>query len=128
MSMSLRLHPIRWLQSPKSWIFAAIGVAILAMLAVACLLLVFYIDTASYAPNTEIRPMVLAADLALSGLTSIILGGGLALVGTLLSLTQRRWRLAAIAALMIVLTSVPLVVGFKGFHFIVHIRRLVLAD
>src|SRR5208337_3221971 len=115
-------------ENPLICIFAAIGIVVVALLCIGFFLRNFYIETAGVAPGTEIRPMGLTAVLGLSWTVSILLGGGFAVTGVVFGLKQRRWWLALVALVTIVLTWIPLIFSDRGFDYIVRLRQLVLED
>jgi len=113
---------------PVFWILAAICVILSALLCIALFLHDFYVGSASLAPGTEIRPMGLTAVLGFSGTCSILLGGGLGVAGFVVSLKQRRWWLALVALIVIGLSWTPWKVSYRGFHYVVDLRQLVLEE
>jgi hypothetical protein len=128
------MHTPPMIQPPKRhgrpvfWIVAAIGIVVAALLVIGFFLHDFYVGTASVAPGTEIRPMGLTAVLGLSWTISILLGGGFAISGFVVSLKQRRWWLAIVALMTIGVTWIPLFVSDHGFDYVVSVRQLVLSD
>lgn len=85
-------------QSKKSkaslfWSLAAFGISVFALLRVGFVLRAFYLDTASLAAGTWIRPMGATLQAGITWTASILLGGLCASVGGIIALIQRRWRL-----------------------------------
>jgi hypothetical protein len=113
---------------PVFWIAAAIAIVIGALLWIGFFLHDFYVGTASLAPGTEIRPMGLSAVLGLAETISILLGGGFAVTGVVVSLKQRRWWLASVALMTIALTWIPFIVSQRGFDYVVSVHQLVLEE
>ncbi len=103
----------------------------MTLLALACnglLLLDFYLGTAHLAPGTGIRPMGWAAAVVVVGFSFIILGGFCALIGFLLSLVRKRWRMSLLAIFVGILAWMPWEVAFRGSRYIAAVRNLVWAE
>lgn len=107
------------------WILTALGVAIIALVFGGYILRDFYRYTESIAPGTEIFPIGLTCQLGVIGIGSILLGGACALIGGILSLTQRRWQLAAFAATAFAAAWLPWFVSTWGFRYIMTLRKLI---
>src|ERR1017187_5549408 len=116
----------RWFESPLVWIFAAFCITVVSLLAVSYFLRGLYVNTASLAPGTEIRPMGLAGVLGLSWVGSILLGGAFAVGGIIISLVRRRWLIAFIGLLVMAATWIPMFVSDWGFDHVVALRKLVV--
>jgi len=106
------------------WILCAYGVSVLALSVIGCFLYWFYIDLASVTPNTGIRPMALAALLALISLGSILISGVCAFVGVVLCLKQRRWLLAFVAVLAFVLSWLTWFIIGRGLDYVATLRHV----
>jgi hypothetical protein len=128
MQATPQTQPLRKPGRPVYWIIAATCIVVSALLCIAFFLHDFYVGSASLAPGTEIRPMGLAAVLGLSGTYSILLGGGFAIAGFVVSLKQRRWLLALLALAIIASSWSPWILGSWGFDYIVDLRHLVLEE
>jgi hypothetical protein len=88
----------------------------------------FYLETASFAPGAEIRPMLVCFKAGMAATGSVLLGGACALYGLVFGLKRRRWLLSAFSLTGLVATWVPLFADNWIFHYIVAVRRLVLED
>jgi len=100
-------------------------IVVLALLRVGYILYEFYLDTASIAPGTAIRPMGVTFELLIAAVVSILAGGLCSLIGLSLSEIRRRWWHPLVA---VALTWIPLFLSNWGFHYIVTLRKLVLSD
>lgn len=108
--------------------FAAGSIGVLALVRVAYVLREFYVGTASLAAGTEIRPMGVDFQLGVAWTASILIGSVCALAGLVAALIQRRWLVACLALFTVLLAWAPMVVSFRGFQYVVSLRKLVLAD
>jgi len=115
-------------RSAVTWISFAYFVSVLAQFLIGFLLLWFYFDTAGLAPGTGIRPMALTFWFVIIPIASILIGSLCALVGAILSLKQRRWRLAIIAGLAFAFSLVSWFISDWGFQYVVGLRKLFLED
>jgi hypothetical protein len=120
------------IQEPKKgkasffWSFTAFGISVFALLCVGYVLREFYLDTASIAAGTEVRPMGVTFQLGIAGTASIFFGGICAFIGGIIALIERRWRLVFLAFLAGVATLIPMFAGSRGFDYVVEVRKLVL--
>lgn len=57
----------------------------------------FYLDTATVAAGTEIRPMGLTYVILVTAIGSILCGGACALIGGIVGFIHRRWMLVLVA-------------------------------
>jgi hypothetical protein len=120
------------IQEPKKcrvsliWSLAGFGISTLALFRVGYVLREFYLDTASVAAGTEVRPMGVTFHLAIACLASIVFGGICALVGGIIALIQRRWRLFILAFMTGAATWIPSFVTSRGFAYVVEVRKLIL--
>jgi hypothetical protein len=115
-------------RKPIFWSLAAFGISIFALLRVGYVLREFYLDTASLAAGTEVRPMGVTFELVIAWTASILFGGICALVGVIIGLIQRRWRLILLAFLAGVATWIPMLMSYRGFNYVAEVRKLVLED
>jgi hypothetical protein len=113
----------------KGRIFVSVALAIIfvSSLFIVYLLRVLYVGASQLPPGTMIRPMNHAFYSGLVGIASILLGGFCALVGGIISAASRQWKTALCAAVAISICWVPLILAFRGFHYIVGLHNLVLA-
>jgi hypothetical protein len=107
------------------WILASVVIALTGLLYIAYTLHGFYLDTATLAPGTGIRPMGVAAAIGVTWLGSILFGSACALVGGIISAFQRRWLLVAFAFLAAVFAWLPMFFSSWEFERIVTLRQLV---
>jgi hypothetical protein len=66
--------------------------------------------------------------LVIAWTASILFGGICALVGVIIGLIQRRWRLILLAFLAGVATWIPMLMSYRGFNYVAEVRKLVLED
>jgi hypothetical protein len=107
-------------------IWASLVVAVSALFSVGRILDKFYLDTATIAPGTGIRPMGMEMQLGLTWTASILIGDVCALVGGIISLMQRRRLLVAVAVLAAIFAWVPMFYSQWGVNHIVILRKLVM--
>jgi hypothetical protein len=110
------------------WLRRAICIASAGLVFVGYLLHQFDINCAELASGTEIRPMGLTAVLGMTGIASIVLGGGCALVATIQSVRHKRRQFTIVSLASLALTCAPLVFGFWGVTYVVDLHKLVIAD
>ena len=108
------------------WILASLALTILSLLSITSAIHQFYLDTATLAPGTGIRPMGMEMGVGLTWTASILIGGSCALVGLIIALKQRRWVLVSIAVLAGVLSWVPMFAAGWGIDHVVTLRKLVM--
>ena len=108
------------------WILASVIIALAGLLFIAYTLHGFYLDTATLAPGTGVRPMGVAAAIGVAWIGSILFGGACALIGGIVSLVQRRRLLVVFAILAAIFTWVPMFFSNWGFAHVVELRKLVL--
>ena len=120
-----KVQPVRPSRKALFWILAAVAIAVLAFLRIAYLLHGFYLETATLAPGTGIRPMGLGLGLLVAWGASILFGCFCALVGGIVSAFQRRWLLVAFAFLVAIFAWFPMFFSSWEFERIVTLRQLV---
>jgi hypothetical protein len=107
------------------WISASFLVTVWAFFSVASILHQFYLNTATLAPGTAIRPMGVTFAAGIMMMASIIVGGMFALIALVIGLVQQRWRLVFFSVLAAILTWAPAFFGYWEFNHIVEVRKLV---
>ena len=120
-----KVQPVRRSRKALIWILAALTIALVAFLYIAYLLHGFYLETATLAPGTGIRPMSLGLGLLLSWGGSILFGSFCSLIGGIIGAFQRRWLLVVFAFLAAVFAWLPMFFSSWEFERIVTLRQLV---
>ena len=105
---------------------ASIIFTISAQIAVAQILDKFFLDTATIAPGTGIRPMGMEMQIGLIWTLSIVIGGVCALFGGITGLMQRRWWLTVLAMLVGISSAIPMFYSGRELNRIIAVRKLVM--
>lgn len=107
-------------------ISVSFAIALLALNHIATALHQFYLDTATLAPGTGVRPMGLTLDIGTTWTASIVFGGGCALIGGIIGLIQRRQSVVVFAILAAILAWIPMLYSWWGFRHVLELRKLIL--
>ncbi len=108
------------------WILVSLVITILSLCSIASDIHQFYLDTATLAPGTGIRPMGMELGIGLTWTASLLTGGVCALIGLLIAIAQRRWVLVSFAVVVGVLSWAPMFASSWGINHVVTLRKLVM--
>lgn len=122
-SLSLQLEGKS--ESAIAWILTALGITVVAVALEGYLLCWFYRYSERLSPGTEFNGFGLTLFLGLTSTASVVFGGVAAFVGAIISLTHRRWRLAALATVAFGGALIPWFTWPWAFRYIMTLRQLI---
>ena len=104
------------------------SIMVLALMRIWYVLHIFYLNTASIAPGTPIRPMGLVVACYDPAIGSILVGFICACIGVGMSLSRRSKELATVSVLAAILSWTPLFVAHWGINHVIAARQLVMEE